>query len=582
MNILKQSTVISVKLGPFLDDTNGTSAETGLTIPQSAVRLTKNGGDFAQKNSGTSAAHDEFGWYDVPLNGTDTNTVGRLGIAIHGTGALPVWKDFQVVEEDTYEFLFASGATVDADVAAILADTNELQIDDYPARFTTVDSYVQAILADTGTAGVQIASAQTVATVTTLTGHTPQTGDSFARLGAPAGVSISADIAAIEAQTDDIGAAGAGLTAVPWNASWDAEVQSEVDDALIAQRLDELVNADSDIDGATPPTVGSVIHELLTKTTGSFTYDQTTDSLEAIRDNQAGADTAAIADAVWDEAFGDHSVGTSFGGLVATIEGQTDDIGAAGVGLTEAGGTGDQLTAVPWNASWDAEVQSEATDALNAYDPPTQAELVSEINDVQTDIAALNDPTAATIADAVWNEAKADHTVGTSFGDLAVDLDAVLTDTADMQPKLGTPAGASVSADIAAIEAQTDDIGIAGAGLTAVPWNAAWDAEVESEVDDALGAGTGTALTAIPWNASWDTEVESEALDALNTILADSIPADGTIPTLRQALYMLTQFMMERSVSGTTVTVKKVDGSTSLLTLTLDNGTDPTSITRAT
>ena len=40
-----------------------------------------------------------------------------------------------------------------------------------------------AILLDTGTDGVKIAAAQTVATVTTLTGHTPQTGDSFARIG---------------------------------------------------------------------------------------------------------------------------------------------------------------------------------------------------------------------------------------------------------------------------------------------------------------------------------------------------------------------------------------------------------------
>jgi hypothetical protein len=46
-----------------------------------------------------------------------------------------------------------------------------------------------------------------------FTSHVAQTGDNFARLGAPAGASVSADIAAIEAQTDDIGAAGAGLTA---------------------------------------------------------------------------------------------------------------------------------------------------------------------------------------------------------------------------------------------------------------------------------------------------------------------------------------------------------------------------------
>lgn len=71
---------------------------------------------------------------------------------------------------------------------------------------------------------------------------------------------------------------------LPWNAAWDAEVESEVDDALVVRRLDELLNADSDIDGAAPPTVGSVFHELMTKTAGSFTYDQTTDSLEALRD----------------------------------------------------------------------------------------------------------------------------------------------------------------------------------------------------------------------------------------------------------------------------------------------------------
>ena len=116
-----------------------------------------------------------------------------------------------------------------------------------------------------------------------------------ANIGTPSnlgsGATVAANLVDIEAQTDDIGAAGAGLTALPWNAAWDAEVQSEVDDALVAQRLDELVNADSDIDGAAPPTVGSVVHELMTKTAGSFTYDQSTDSLEAIRDKETDIET---------------------------------------------------------------------------------------------------------------------------------------------------------------------------------------------------------------------------------------------------------------------------------------------------
>ena len=52
----------------------------------------------------------------------------------------------------------------------------------------------------------------TVGVLTTYTGNTPQTGDSFARLGAPAGASTSADIAAIQAKTTNLPAAPASTT----------------------------------------------------------------------------------------------------------------------------------------------------------------------------------------------------------------------------------------------------------------------------------------------------------------------------------------------------------------------------------
>jgi len=57
------------------------------------------------------------------------------------------------------------------------------------------------------------------------------------------------------------------------------------------------------------------------------------------------------------------------------------------------------------------------------------------------------------------------------------------------------------------------EIGIAGSSLAAIPWNSAWDAEVESEVVD--GIASGTALSAIPWNSAWDAEVESEVVDGI-------------------------------------------------------------------
>lgn len=68
----------------------------------------------------------------------------------------------------------------------------------------------------------------------------------------------------------------------------------------------------------------------------------------------------------------------------------------------------------------------------------------------------------------------------------------------------------------------------------------------------------------------------------LENVIEDSIPPDGTAPSVRQALYMLTQFMLERSVSSTTLTVRKPNGSTTLFTLTLSDATNPVSITRAT
>jgi hypothetical protein len=40
--------------------------------------------------------------------------------------------------------------------------------------------------------------------------------------------------------------------------------------------------------------------------------------------------------------------------------------------------------------------------------------------------------------------------------------------------------------------------------------------------------------------------------------------------------------MQEMAISGTTMTVKKLDGTTTAMTLTLNDATNPTSITRAT
>ena len=127
---LKQSTAVTLKIGPFLDETNGKDAETGLTISQAEVRLSKNGGDIAQKNESTSCTHDELGVYGCPLDTTDTDTLGRLQLWVHESGALPVWNEFMVVPANVWDSLYGADylqthmveITGDVITAAAIAD----------------------------------------------------------------------------------------------------------------------------------------------------------------------------------------------------------------------------------------------------------------------------------------------------------------------------------------------------------------------------------------------------------------------------------------------------------------------------
>ena len=118
MQYLKQSTAVTLKIGPFLDETNGKDAETGLTIAQADVRLSKNGANIAQKGDATSCTHDELGVYGCPVSTTDTGTLGRLQLWVHESGALPVFHEYMVVTANFYDSV-CSTDTLKADLTQI-------------------------------------------------------------------------------------------------------------------------------------------------------------------------------------------------------------------------------------------------------------------------------------------------------------------------------------------------------------------------------------------------------------------------------------------------------------------------------
>lgn len=148
--------------------------------------------------------------------------------------------------------------------------------------------------------------------------------DDATRLDGSALNAASAAIGSDGAGLTEAGGTGDHLTAIPWNSSWDSEVQSECNDALVALGLDHLLS----VAVVGTDVANNSIFARLVSASATADWDDfvnTTDSLQAVRDH-----------------IGD------------------------GANLTEAGGTGNHFTAVSWNSAWDAEVQSEVQDAIEA------------------------------------------------------------------------------------------------------------------------------------------------------------------------------------------------------------------------
>lgn len=111
MPFLRQSTSQVIRFGPALDRTDGVTEEVALTLAQADMRLSKDGGAFAQKNAAGNATHDSDGWYSTTLDATDTSTVGELILNVHQPAEmLPIWKTWWVLEEVIYDALYGAGA----------------------------------------------------------------------------------------------------------------------------------------------------------------------------------------------------------------------------------------------------------------------------------------------------------------------------------------------------------------------------------------------------------------------------------------------------------------------------------------
>ena len=124
MIFLKASTASQeVLLGPFVDSTDGVTAETALTIANTDIKIFKAGATtLANKNSG-GATHISAGNYYAVLDATDTDTVGSGTIVVQVSGALAFRVNFCVLPALVYD--------------SLIGGTDNLQVDTIQAAGTS-------------------------------------------------------------------------------------------------------------------------------------------------------------------------------------------------------------------------------------------------------------------------------------------------------------------------------------------------------------------------------------------------------------------------------------------------------------
>jgi len=65
----------------------------------------------------------ENGYYSIPLDATDTGTLGHLVVTVSEAGALPVWREFLVVPANVYDSLVGGTDNLEVDAVAVSGDS---------------------------------------------------------------------------------------------------------------------------------------------------------------------------------------------------------------------------------------------------------------------------------------------------------------------------------------------------------------------------------------------------------------------------------------------------------------------------
>lgn len=450
--LLRQSTAFTFRIGPFLDSTDGVTAETALSIAQADIQISKDGGAFAQTSASPTTTHDTDGWYQCPLTSTDTNTLGPLTVQIVVSGALPVWEHFMVVPANVYDSL------VDG---SDLLDTNASQLGGTSQTGRDIGASV-LLSSGTGTGQVSLASGVVSANAVQISGDSTAADNLEAALDGTGGVTISGSL------SGSVGSVTGAVGSVTGNVG--GNVSGSVGSVT------------GNVGGNVVGSVGSVTGAINTAA-GTIT---TLDGLDTAQDTQHSTtqsaisglsipSAASIADAVLDEALSGHTTAGTLGKAVADIE-------ADATAILEDTGTTLPASLATIDSNVDAILVDTGTTLPATLGTPAGADLATDIANVKTDTAAILTDT------------------GTTLPATLATIDAV----AD-QINSGIIYGAAATGTLSTTQASTDLTGYADDQLIGrvVTWlSGACEGESTDITDYASTNGvlTFTALTTAPGN----------------------------------------------------------------------------------
>ena len=300
----------------------------------------------------TTAGHTASGTYGGRIvRSTNSN------VEVQITGSHHVAAD---VHELQTGVIVAGAFAADSLTAAALAADAVTEIQSGLATAAALATAQADIDIITGTDGVNLLSA-TQTQITTIAADVvnidgaAMRGTDNAALAATAlstavwTNTLATNIGTTNTTVASIGATGTGLTAIPWNAAWDAEVQSEVQDAIEFNHLDHLLAVDYD-PASKPGVATSLLNELIGNDLGVSQF--TANALELAPTGGSAPTVEQIADEV----------------QTRTIAAVTLVNGLAADSLTAAALSADAVTEIQSGLATSAAVAAEAVKTANILD----------------------------------------------------------------------------------------------------------------------------------------------------------------------------------------------------------------------